>query len=153
MKKTICGCDCSKCYRKDTCPGCVETNGNPFGKGCVMADCCREKGLADCIDCGTECALQKAVAQEFNALHIKGLPEVTSMNLMRGAFVNLSYPLKSGDTARFFDDNRVIFVNQIEGAENNRCFGLCADDEYLMVCTYGENGTDPEILCYRKREK
>ena len=153
MKKTICGCNCEDCFMKDTCKGCAETNGNPFGKGCVLADCAKEKGEASCARCGENCAKKKQVISEFNALHIENLPEITSINALKGEYVNLSYPLPSGDFARFFENDRVIFANQIEGAGNGRCFGLCADDNYLMVCTYGENGADPEIICYRRRTK
>jgi len=32
---------------------------------------------------------------------------------------------------------------------DGRCFGLAADEATLMVCSYGANGTDPELLLYR----
>jgi hypothetical protein len=32
-----------------------------------------------------------------------------------------------------------------------RCYGLTADENYLLVCEYGENGKDPEIVVFRRR--
>ena len=36
---------------------------------------------------------------------------------------------------------------------SGRCYGLTADENYLLVCEYGENGSDPEIVVYRRRRK
>ena len=32
-----------------------------------------------------------------------------------------------------------------------RCFGVLANADFILVCTYGENGADPELLLYKKR--
>ena len=34
MNHSICGADCAECMMKNTCKGCVETKGCPFGKQC-----------------------------------------------------------------------------------------------------------------------
>ena len=38
-----------------------------------------------------------------------------------------------------------------EKAGSDRYYGLVADNDYLLVCEYGCNGSDPEIVVYRKR--
>ena len=33
---------------------------------------------------------------------------------------------------------------------SDRCYGLTADDTHLLVCEYGEGGTDAEIVIYQR---
>ena len=35
--------------------------------------------------------------------------------------------------------------------DESRCFGVVANMEFLLVCTYGEYGANPELLVYKKR--
>ena len=42
----------------------------------------------------------------------------------------------------------------VVGAGNfggGRCFGLVANMDFLLVCTYEENGENPELVLYKKR--
>ena len=43
--------------------------------------------------------------------------------------------------------------NQVERRGSDRCYGLAADDEYLMVCEYGEGGANAEIIVFKKRDR
>lgn len=43
---------------------------------------------------------------------------------------------------------RVIQYNPIDKSEYN--ISLTADEHYLLVCEYGENGSDAEIVAYKK---
>lgn len=96
--------------------------------------------------------LQKQIIKEFNALHIAGMPKVEKLNVLNGDFVNLEYRLPSGKTTKFLDDGAVYLGNQLEcSLGGDRCFGLIAGAEFLLVCTYGENGADPELVLYKKR--
>lgn len=143
--KTICGLDCcEQCNNLATCGGCEKTNGHPFGGDCVAANCIREKGT-DAFE-----ALKQTLIEEINALGIDGL-KVNDLNLLNGYFVNLEYPLASGQTAKFLNDKNVYFGNQIEREGNDRCYGVVADETMLLVCEYGCMGADPVLLCYKKR--
>lgn len=42
-------------------------------------------------------------------------------------------------------------INQVEEGNSDRCYGLVADNNYLLVCEYGCNGAEPEIIVYKKR--
>ena len=50
-------------------------------------------------------------------------------------------------------DNKVYWGNQIEIPDSSRCYGVVADNEYLLVCEYGCGGADPQIILYKKRCK
>ena len=89
---------------------------------------------------------------EINALQIEGMPKVDKLNALVGSYVNLTYRLPNGTDVKFLDDNATYLGNQLEcefGGE--RCFGVLANMEFIMVCTYGQDGKDPELLLYKRR--
>ena len=95
---------------------------------------------------------KKQLVDEFNELHIEGMPEVESLNVLPGSFVNLEYSLPSGEKVKFLDDNASYLGNQLPCIfGGDRCFGIVANMDFLLVCTYGENGEYPELVLYKKR--
>ena len=152
MKISMCGIDCSQCFMKEDCGGCTATNGRPFGGSCMIAVCCDNKG---CENCGKAfdalCKLKEQLIDEFNALGIKDMERVTELNALKGSFVNLEYKLPSGQAIRFWEDERMYLGNQICKKGSTRCYGLTADENYLLVCEYGEGGSDAEIVVFKKR--
>ena len=95
---------------------------------------------------------KKQLMDEINAFHIPGMPEVKKLNALVGGYVNLEYRLPNGKTVKFLDDGATYLGNQLEcefGGE--RCFGIAANMDFLLVCTYEENGENPELVVYKKR--
>lgn len=92
------------------------------------------------------------IIDEFNALNIEGMPKVESLNALVGSYVNLEYTLPNGKKVKFLDDKATYLGNQLECEfGGDRCFGIIANMDFLLVCTYEENGENPELLVYRKR--
>ncbi|OUP79836.1 hypothetical protein B5F07_21595 [Lachnoclostridium sp. An169] len=143
--KTICGTDCTECAWKDKCGGCAETGGRPFGSECITAECYKTGG--------EECFLtyKAKTIKEFNELGIAGMPVITDLCQLIGAYVNLTYTLPNGQAVKFLDDNKIYLGYQVEKENSERCYGLVADRDYLLVCEYGCSGADPEIIVFKKR--
>ncbi len=142
---SICGEDCCKeCSRKQDCGGCTETDGHPFGGICIAAKHIKQSGFEEFLN------LKNHLIQEINLLGLKDL-QINDLNLLNGYYVNLEYPLPNGQFVKFLEDNNVYWGNQIEVPNSDRCYGIVADDTYLLICQYGCNGTDPEIILYKKR--
>lgn len=120
--KTICGADCSNCGMQESCAGCVETNGRPLGGECVAAVCYKSGGEKCFLAC------KQQIIEEF-----------------------LPYTLSNGQTIKLLDDRKIYLGYQVEKKDSGRCYGLVADREYLLVCEYGCNGEDPEIILLKKR--
>lgn len=80
-------------------------------------------------------------------------PPVTELCPLVGAYVNLEYVLPNGEPVKFLDDSKVYLGYQIEKCNSDRCYGLAADDHHLLVCEYGCDGAEPEIIVYKKRKK
>ena len=60
--------------------------------------------------------------------------------------------LLNGNKVKFLDDNVTYLGNQLPCAfDDSVCFGVVANMEFLLVCTYEENGEHPELIVYKKR--
>ena len=95
---------------------------------------------------------KKQLIDEFNALKIEGLPKVESLNVLSGRFINLEYTLQNGENVKFLDDSSTYLGNQLACEfGGDRCFGIAANMQFLLVCTYEENGENPELVVYKKR--
>lgn len=96
--------------------------------------------------------LKKQLIDEFNSLQIEGMPKVEKLNALVGHFVNLEYRLPNGRAVRFLDDGATYLGNQLESEfGGNRCFGILANMDFLLVATYEEGGANPELVLYKKR--
>ena len=95
---------------------------------------------------------KQALMDEFNDLHIDGMPKVEKLNALVGKYINLAYRLPNGETVKFLDDRATYLGNQLECEfGGDRCFGIAANMDFLLVCTYEENGKNPELVVYKKR--
>ena len=147
----VCGADCGNCGfgTNNGCKGCAESNGCPFGKQCFI-----EKYIKTG---GTDCYMlfKNQLIAEFNALNIPGMPEINELFPLNGVYVNLEYPLSSGHSVKFLDNNDIYLGNQVECVFNDgeiiRCYGLVANSDFLLVSAFGPNGANPELILYKKR--
>ena len=97
-------------------------------------------------------AFKRQLIDEINDLKIEGMPKVESLNALVGNYVNLEYPLPNGMKAKFLNDGTTYLGNQLEPEfGGDRCFGVLASMDFILVCTYGCEGKDPELVLYKKR--
>jgi len=90
--------------------------------------------------------------KEINDLRIEGMPKVEKLNALVGKFVNLEYRLPSGMNVKFLNDQTTYLGNQLESEfGGERCFGVLANMDFILICTYGKDGADPELVMYKKR--
>ena len=97
-------------------------------------------------------SFKQTLINEINALKIEGMPKVDKLNALVGSYVNLPYRLPNGNTVKFLDDNTTYLGNQLESEfGGERCFGVLANMEFILVCTYEKDGMNPELIIYKKR--
>ena len=95
---------------------------------------------------------KKQLIDEINELHIEGMPKVETLNALVGSYVNLEYPLPSGMSAKFLNDGTTYLGNQLESEfGGERCFGVLANMDFILICTYEAEGKNPELVLYKKR--
>lgn len=148
MMNSVCGANCAECPSKETCKGCANTNGCPFGKQCFVAKYILTGGMEAYQN------FKKGLMDEINSLDIPGMEKVSELYPLVGRFVNLPYPLPCGETVRFLRDDEMYLGAQVKNLfddSGKSCFGVIARAEFLLVCEYGENCADPEIVVYKRR--
>ncbi len=97
-------------------------------------------------------AFKQQLIGEINALQIEGLPKIDRLNALVGSYVNLEYPLPSGMKVKFLNDQTTYLGNQLESEfGGERCFGVLACMDFILVCTYEKDGVNPELVLYKKR--
>ncbi len=95
---------------------------------------------------------KKKLVEEINALQIEGMPKVEKLNALVGQYVNLAYPLPSGATLRFLNDGTTYLGTQLKSKfGGERCFGVLANMDFILVSTYEAEGKNPELILYKKR--
>lgn len=98
-------------------------------------------------------SFKQQLIEEINELHIDGMPKLEKLNALVGGYVNLAYTLPSGVSVKFLNDQTTYLGNQLESEEldDGKCFGVLANMDFIMVCTYEAEGNNPELLLYKKR--
>ena len=99
---------------------------------------------------------RQKLIKEINDMHIDGMPKLETLNALVGKYVNLDYRLPNGRQVKFLDDNVTYLGNQLpaefgEPGCSDRCFGVLANMDFILICTYGAEGADPELVLYKKR--
>lgn len=97
-------------------------------------------------------AFKEQLIDEINALQIEGMPRLERLNALVGKYVNLKYRLPNGMNVRFLDDEKAYLGNQLECEfGGDRCFGVLADMDFILISTYEAEGINPELVLYKKR--
>ena len=97
-------------------------------------------------------AFKEKLIREINDLHIEGMPKLEKLNALVGKYVNLEYRLPSGAHVKFLDARKTYLGNQLESAfGGERCFGVLAGMDFILVSTYEAEGENPELVIYKKR--
>ena len=95
---------------------------------------------------------KKQLVDEINAMQIVGMPKLESLNALVGGYINMEYRLPNGKGVSFLDDSATYLGNQLpDERDAGRCFGIAANADFILVCSYGENGADAELVAYKKR--
>lgn len=146
MSETYCGTNCSDCAYDGKCKGCKETCGSPFGGRCPAAEYIKIGGMENYLE--FKAKLKIEVNELLAANGIGPAEELFELN---GEYVNLAYPLPSGDEVKFLNDKNVYLGAQIEFGDQGVCYGVVADQSFILICSYSVNGSEPELIAYRKR--
>lgn len=97
-------------------------------------------------------AFKQQLIKEINDLKIEGMPRVEKLNALVGKYVNLEYTLPNGRKVQFLDDQKTYLGNQLASVfGGERCFGVVADMDFILVCTYEAEGKNPELVLYKRR--
>ena len=110
------------------------------------------KRYEELSDDGQFDAFKQKLIEEINDLHIEGMPKVEKLNALVGKYVNLEYRLPNGMKVKFLNDQTTYLGNQMESEfGGERCFGILANMDFILICTYEKEGENPELVLYKIR--
>ena len=49
------------------------------------------------------------------------------------------------------NDKNIYLGTQIESADLGICYGVVADMTFILICSYSVDGSEPEIVIYKRR--
>jgi hypothetical protein len=53
---------------------------------------------------------------------------------------------------KFLDDQKTYLGTQLESEiVEGLCFGVLASMDFILICTYEKEGSNPELVLYKKR--
>ena len=143
---TYCGANCGTCPSKENCKGCRETCGSPFGGRCVAAEYIKLGGLEAYRQ------FKHVLLGEINALlAARGIRAIDGLFELVGDCVNLAYPMPGGEKVKLLNDKNIYLGAQIEFADLGICYGVVADTGFILICSYSVDGSEPELIVYKKR--
>lgn len=148
MKESLCGANCLECPAIDKCSGCSETNGCPYGKQCSIAKSILVDGKEHYV------LYKKKLIEELNSMDIAGMDKVIELYPLVGKFVNLEYELPNGDKVKFLKDDEMYLGTQVANLFDDgekSCYGIIASEGFILVCKYGENCSNPQLVLYKRR--
>ena len=143
---TYCGANCEDCPSKAACRGCVKTGGSPFGGRCVAAEYIKVGGME-----AYQTFKQQLLCEVNALLAAEGLGTVGGLVELVGQYVNLAYPMPSGEKVRLLNDKNVYLGALIELQDLDLRCGVVADAGFILICRFGADGADPELIAYRRR--
>ena len=139
------------CVPQMVSQGCTEEQAREYMKK-MLPNLDYWKRYEELSDDGQFEAFKKQLIDEINDLHVEGMPKLEKLNALVGKYVNLEYRLPGGAKVKFLDDNTTYLGNQLEPEfGGDRCFGVLANMDFIMICTYEAEGANPELVLYKKR--
>ena len=97
-------------------------------------------------------AFKAQLVKEINELQIEGMPKLEKLNALVGRYVNIEYPLSNGTKVKFLDDKTTYLGNQLESEiVDGLFFGVIANMDFIMICTYEKDVENPELILFKKR--
>ena len=143
---TYCEANCESCPSKENCKGCLETGGSPFGGRCVAAEYIKFVGLKAYRQ------FKQKLLGEINALlAAQGISAVDGLFELAGKYVNLEYTMPGGEKVKLLNDKDIYLGAQVELADKGICYGVVGDTSFILLSSYRVDGSEPELLVYKKR--
>lgn len=93
--------------------------------------------------------MEKLLNQIKN-LGIKEFEDLKSLNMLDGSYLNLEVELPNGQKVKLLDDNKKYYANQKDIENSDKCYGVAADENFIIVYKYGCNGENTELVLLKK---
>lgn len=69
---------------------------------------------------------------------------------LNGDYINLESLLPNGKRGKILDDNKKYLATQVEIPHSDRCYGIAADENMIVIFQYGCEGKESELVAWIK---
>lgn len=90
--------------------------------------------------------MKERLLNEIKKLGIKEFDKLNSLNLLDGSYLNLEVELPNGIKAKLLDEGKKYYANQVDIDDSDKCYGIAADENFIVVYKYGCEGKDAELI-------
>lgn len=94
--------------------------------------------------------MKEYLLTEIRKLGIKEFDKLNSLNVLDGSYLNLEVELPNGIKAKLLDDNKKYYANQIDIENSDKCYGVAANENFIIVYRYGCDGADAELILIKR---
>lgn len=94
--------------------------------------------------------MTERIISRLKTLGIPELEKITSLNELNGGYINLESLLPNGKTGKILDDDKKYFAAQVCIPDNEKCYGIAANEAMIAVYRYGSGGRDSELIAWIK---
>ena len=94
--------------------------------------------------------MQERLLELLHQLGIAELGQIQQLYELKGDFINLECRLPNGQYAKLLDDDKLYYGAEICKTGSSRCYGVAGDAGQLVVYEYGENGTEAELVLWKR---
>ena len=94
--------------------------------------------------------MKEMLLKKVRELGIEELKNLDCLNELKGDYINLELKLPNGNFAKLLNDNKMYFCNQVERNGKDRCYGIAADENQILICEYDCNGSGAELVMWIK---
>ena len=94
--------------------------------------------------------IQDKLIQRLHSLGIEELKTINKLNLLKGDYINLECVLPNGRKAKVLDDDKSYYGTQVEIQNSDRCLGIAANEQQIVIFEYGCAGKDAELIGWIK---
>jgi len=92
--------------------------------------------------------MEKRIIARLKTLGIPELEKVEQLVELNGDYINLESILPNGKIGSILDDSKKYLAAQIEITNDDRCYGIAADENMIAVYRYGCEGKDSELIAW-----
>lgn len=94
--------------------------------------------------------IKERIISRLKTLGIPELEKADHLEELNGDYINLESVLPNGKTGKILNDDKRYLAAQIEIPDNEKCYGIAADEGMIAVFRYGCEGRESEVVAWVK---
>jgi len=91
---------------------------------------------------------EERVLARLSKMGIPELENIQKLNELSGDFINLECTFPNGTKGKILDNQKMYLAAQTEIPGSDRCYGIAADEQQVVVYQYGCGGSHAVLVLW-----